>query len=359
MAQLILKEKEDVLDPVSLLTTIGQEIADLYAQKRKDIISLGIMNLVSKEKLTEKQLRKVQTQLGFEESFVSAMLAYQDEYARHKVEAKQALKQSKANFRKLKGVIPLLKNDFKDGIDRLEDILDFFGKDSEEEIFAQAIVTGALYREQNQTAVDEINLYGWLRRGELDYEKVKGSLPDYNKEKLLAWIEAGEWKTKLTSTIYFKKLPELLKPFGVVVTLIPYLTKTVYGAVKWIDGHPVVMISDRGQDLASCWFTLFHEFGHVFLHEDVKTSVDGMINDCSKSTKDKREREANKFANSYLFNGDELRKYIFELKREGNYETVKQIGDRFQVAEMFVGYWMHKAQYYPSAYPHHSITFAY
>lgn len=359
MAQMILKDKVDVQDPVLLLTTIGQEVADLYAQNGKDVTSLGVTNLVSKEKLTEKQLRKVQIQLGFEESFVSAMLAYQNEYALHKEEAKVALKQSKANFRRLKGVVPLLKNDFKDGYDRLEDILDFFGKDSEEEIFEQAIATGALYREQNQTAVDEINLSGWLRRGELDYEKVKESLPDYNKANLLAWIEGSEWKAKLTSTGYFKKLPELLRSCGVVVTLIPYLTKTVYGAVKWIDGHPVVMISDRGQDLASCWFTLFHEFGHVILHEDVQTSVDGMINDCSKSTKDKREREANKFANSYLFNGDELRKYVFELKREGNYETVKQIGDRFQVAEMFVGYWMHKAQYYPSAYPHHSITFAY
>lgn len=358
MAQMILKEKVDVQDPVLLLTTVGQEVADLYTQMGKDVTALGVKNLSSKEKLTEKQLNKVRMQLGLGDSFVTAMTAFQDEYARQKDEAKIALKRSKENYKRLKGVVPLLKNEFQNGFDRLEDILDFFGKESEDEIFEQAIATGALFREQNQASVDEINLSGWLRRGELDFEKVKQSLPDYDRESLHGWIERGEWRSKLTSVGYFKKLPELLRQYGIVVTLIPYLSKTVYGAVKWIEDHPVVMISDRGQDLASCWFTLFHEFGHVMLHEEVQTSVDGMINE-SKANKDKREKEANKFANKYLFNGGELRKYIFELKREGNYETVKQISNRFQVAEMFVGYWMHKAQYYPSAYPHHSITFAY
>lgn len=358
MTQMILKDKVDVQDPVLLLTTVGQEIADLYAQMGKDVLALGINNISAKEKFTKRQLDKARKQLGVGDSFVSAMMAYQENYARQKAEAKIALKRSKENYKRLKGVVPLLKNEFQDGFDRLEDILNFFGKDCVEEIFEQAVETGALFREQNQAIVDDINLSGWLRRGELDFEKVKGTLPEYNKVTLNAWIEMGEWRSKLTSVVYFKKLPELLRQYGIVVTLIPYLSKTVYGAVKWIENHPVVMISDRCQDLASCWFTLFHEFGHVMLHEDVRTSVDGMINEL-KANKDNREREANKFANKYLFNGGELRKYIFELKREGTYETVKQISDRFQVAEMFVGYWMHKAQYYPSAYPHHSITFAY
>lgn len=359
MAQMILKDKVEVQNPVLLLTTVGQELVSLYEQNGKDSAMLGIENLSAKEKLTERQLKKAQSQLGLDESFIVAMLGFQADYAAQKIAAKDSMKQSISYYRKLKKVLPLLKGEFEDGYDRLDDIVNFFGFDSEEEIFEHASQTVALYREQNRSKVDEINLSGWLRRGELDYMKVSEKLPEYDKVGLMAWIEAGEWRMKLRNATYFKDLPKILRQYGVVVALIPYLSNTVYGAVKWIDGHPVVMVSDRGQDLASCWFTLFHEFGHTMLHSDVHTSVDGCLNESTQAQKDKREREANKFANKYLFNGDELRKHIFQLKREDNYETVAQISQLYNVDEMFVGYWMHKAQYYPAAYAHHTISFAY
>lgn len=359
MAQMILKDKVEVQNPALLLTRVGQELVSLYEQYGKDSAILGIDNLAAKERLTERQLKKAQLQLGLDEGFVAAMQGVQVDYATQKQAAKESLKQSLQYYRKLKKVLPLLKGEFEDGYDRLDDIVNFFGLDSEEEIFEHASRTVALYREQNRSKVDEINLSGWLRRGELDYMKVGDKLPEYDKDGLMSWIEAGEWRSKLKNATYFKELPKLLHQYGIVVTLIPYLSNTVYGAVKWMDGHPVVMVSDRGQDLASCWFTLFHEFGHVMLHSDVQTSVDGSLNESTQAQKDKREREANKFANKYLFNGDDLRKHIFQLKRDDNYETVAQIGQLYNVDEMFVGYWMHKAQYYPAAYAHHPISFAY
>ena len=150
---------------------------------------------------------------------------------------------------------------FNDGNDRLDDIIDYFGVNSEEEIFKEAETVAALFREQNNVKVDPVNLKAWLRRGDLDYERF--NLPEYDEKAFADWIEAREWASFLGDESYFKSLPEKLSVFGVALVLVPYLKNTVYGAVRWKDGHPLIQISDRNQDLATCWFTLFHEFGHV------------------------------------------------------------------------------------------------
>ena len=67
-----------------------------------------------------------------------------------------------------------------------------------------------------------------------------------------------------------------------------------------------------------------------------------------KSTKDKREREANKFANSYLFKGDDLRKEVFENVREGEFMTASDMAEKYKVNIIFVAYWFIKAQYQPT-----------
>lgn len=230
--------------------------------------------------------------------------------------------------------------------------------DSEDEIFNHIREVATLYRSQTQTEINEVNLSAWIRRGELDFDKVKENMPPYNKKDFQSWIETKSWEEKQTSTHYFKSLPNVLKKFGVGLVLLPYMPKTVYGAVKWIDGHPVVMISDREQDLATCWYTLFHEFGHVLFHEN-KLVIDGVINDGEyKGQLAQRERDANKFANHYLFNGDDLRKHIFKLKQESNYEPQSLISEYYNVKPMFVGYWMRKAQYYPAQYHRIPITFS-
>lgn len=357
MAQITIIEKVEVRNPLSSLTTVGQELAGIFIDHNIDVTRLGIKNLCAKESLTDRQLEKARALLDLSDVFVQAMKDFQTEYSEQKIACKESFKKSKAYYKKLKTIIPLLGKDFNDGFDRLDDIVNYFGVDSEESIFEQVHATGCLYREQNQAPIDDVNLCGWLRRGELDFQKVKDSLPAYNKEGLLNWIDERSWSDKIAKVSYFKQLPDILKDFGVCVVLIPYLQKTVYGAVKWIEGHPVVMISDRNQDLASCWFTLFHELGHVILHEDLQTSIDGEIN-TTKGASLKREKEANKFANKYLFNGDELRKHIFELKRQNNFESQDDIAKRYNVDILFVGYWMHKAQYYPAQHIHQPIVFS-
>lgn len=352
-----LNEKSEVLNPLTLFHTIGQELENIFNIHQKDVSLMEIPDLRNKEKLTKSQIRKACEILDIEDFFIEFLESFQKEYAQKKIECKKKFEETKHSYRKLKSVIPLLKNEFNDGYDILDDIFDFFGANSEEEIKNIIKETGILYRDQNQTLVDEINLSAWIRRGELDYRKT-GNIPIYDKSKLKEWIEEKKWDAQLESVHYFESLPQILHNFGVCLVLIPYMPKTIYGAVKWIDGHPIIMISDREQDLATCWFTLFHELGHVLLHEN-ELSMDGMINGGeSKGQMTQREKDANKFANSYLFNGDDLRKHVFELKRMNIYECQGALAKRFDVKPIFVGYWMRKAQYYPNQHYKISITFS-
>lgn len=342
----IVKKKENVCNPMELMNTIGRELQVIFelSSIKDGEARLGIKDLASKEKLSEKQIDKVCEILNRGDEMREFIRSFQTNYAEQKAKAKESYKQSKKNFTKLKKILPLLRNEFNDGNDRLDDIIDYFGVDSEEEIFKEAESVAALFRQQNNVKVDPVNLKAWLRRGELDYERL--NLPEYDEEKFKKWIDSKEWVSFLDDENYFKSLHQKLSVFGIALVLVPYLQNTVYGAVRWKDGHPLIQISDRNQDLATCWFTLFHEFGHVLMHRNEEI-FEGTLNE-PKSKKDKREREANKFANNYLFNGDNLRKEVFNIARVGGVMTASALAEKYKVNLILVAYWLIKAQYQPT-----------
>jgi Zn-dependent peptidase ImmA (M78 family) len=122
----------------------------------------------------------------------------------------------------------------------------------------------------------------------------------------------------------------------------PYLDKTVHGAVRWFDNKPLIQISDKGKCLATIWYTLFHEIGHVLLHENDEIFEGNM--DLPKAQIDKKEKEANSFAYEYLFNGDNLRKFIFMQRNKYVEETfISTTSSKFSTPKIFVAYWMKKA----------------
>jgi len=342
----MVKKKVNVSNPMDLMNTIGRELLDIFelSSIKDGETRLGIKNLASKERLSDKQINKVCVFLGRGDEMKDFIRSFQDNYGIQKAKAKESYAQSKKNFTKLKKVLPLLRNEYNDGNDRLDDIIDYFGVDSEEEIFEEAESVAALFRQQNNVTVDPINLKAWLRRGELDYEKI--NLPEYDESRFSEWINERDWEAHLEDEDYFKALPQKLSVYGVALVLVPYLKNTVYGAVRWKDDHPLIQISDRNQDLATCWFTLFHEFGHVLMHRNEEI-FEGALNE-PKSKKDKREREANKFANSYLFKGDDLRKEVFNNVRGGEFMTASDMAEKYKVNIIFVAYWFIKAQYQPT-----------
>lgn len=345
--------KPQVLNPLTLRNTVGAELADILEARGIFCYNdfLGVSDLRQKEKLSQTILKKLNNLIPEAQEIILFLESFQEGYLQEKTKCQESYSRAKKNFTKLKKAIPLMKGEFNNGIDLLDDIIDFFGVDSEEQIFEDSERQAALFRKQNKMAVDPINLHIWLRRGELDFKAL--SLPPYDEDSLMGWIEGKEWEQNIENPYYFKNLPTVFANFGIALVLVPYLEKTVYGAIRWIDGHPLIEISDRNQDLATCWFTLFHEIGHVILHKNSEI-YEGEIN--TKTTA-KKEKEANKFANKYLFNGDDLRKAVFNRKNRDVTLTARELSREFGVKIIFAAYWLRKAQYYFNLQPHISIAF--
>lgn len=338
--------KVGVKNSLSMFNTVGQELESIFmthgihdAAKR-----MGIKNLSGKEILTDSQIEKACKLLNIGKELKSFLVNFQEEYQKDKIKCQIRYQEAKRNYTRLKNILPLLKDEFNEGVDRLDDILDFFEVNSEDEIFAESEAVAVLFRQQNNVDVDPLNLKAWLRRGELEFQKME--LPDYDEHAFLQWIESAEWKKHIEDSDYFMRLPSKVAPFGVALVFVPFLKKTVYGAVRWLNGHPLIEISDRKQDLATCWFTLFHEFGHVIKHKNMEI-FEGEINE-PKSKKTQREKEANKFANHYLFNGDDLRKEVFDNKRTGKCMNANLLSKKYEVNSLLVSYWLLKAQYQPT-----------
>lgn len=338
-------EKIPVLNPLTLRNTVGEELADIFEARGIENFEefIGIKELRNKERLSDKTLRIVSEILD-DPNIFKYLSDFQEEYLEEKPRYLANYKQAKKTYTKLKKVLPLLRGEFTEGYDILDDILDFFDVDSETEIFENSEKQAALFRAQNKIEVDPINLHAWLRRGELDFHAL--NLPDYDENRLMFWIESKEWMTHIEDVGYFKSLPSIFSHFGVGLIYVPSLPKTVYGAIRWIDNKPLIQISDRGHDLISCWFTLFHELGHAIKHKNVEI-YEGEINE-SKAKLNKREKEANKFANGYLFNGDNLRKAVFDRKRAGLVMSAKSLAEEFKVQPILASYWLLKAQYAPA-----------
>lgn len=350
-------DKVAVLNSISMVNTVGQELYEIFLAQDKDIGLMEIENVQERKRLSKTEMLRATRILEFDSFFVDFLSSFQDEYKQEEIKSEEQYRISMSIYRQVKRVLPVLPSDFCTGFDVLDDIREFFGAESEQDILKQCEDKVAMFHSPHNTKIDNISLCGWLRRGEIEFDKSKNTLHSYDKVNLLKWLDSYEWEKNISNVNYFKTLPNIFNRFGVCLVLLPFLSNTVYGAIQWKEGFPIVMVSDRDQDLATCWFTLFHELGHVILHEKQLT-IEGEINKSEpKYKKDKRETEANKFANHYLFKGDDLRKYIFTLKRNKDYETQSQISTQFNVNPLFVGYWMKKAQYFPTQKTNIPITF--
>ena len=334
--------KATVNNPMEMFSTVGAELLEMLEEHgvTNGAEAMGMKCLEQKEYLSDRQIAKACALLSDVPDLDGYLRRWQDDYAQRKVEAQTAFASYRTMYGQAKAILPMLGDEFMDGRDVLDDLLDYLGVDTVEEVEARMGNYAALYRKQGKTKINPIHLYGWLRRGELDFAKMQ--LPAYDAAALQAWIDGRSWEAHLDDADYLKQLPAELATMGVALVLVQYLPNTVYGAVRWMDGHPLVQISDRGNDLAACWFTLTHELGHVLLHAG-ETVIDGELNN-SKAEQTAKERAANKFANGYLFGGDDLRKRVFAIKKSGERWTIAEVlAAHPDVSPSMVYYWLRQS----------------
>ena len=134
----------------------------------------------------------------------------------------------------------------------------------------------------------------WLRKGELDAQKLDCA-PFHGAQFTEALGELRGYTTKKPEE-FVPALHERCAAAGVAVVILPPLPGVrAYGATRWLHStKALVQLSLRGKTDDHFWFTFFHEAGHVLKHG--KRAVFVEDGDTKAATRDPREAEADAFA---------------------------------------------------------------
>lgn len=130
----------------------------------------------------------------------------------------------------------------------------------------------------------------WLTVGERSVDLA--TLPPYDADGLRAALPGLRTLT-LSPGDSPSRAQDMLARVGVVLAFVPPVPSLgIYGATRWLDGHPLIQLSLLRKTDDQFWFTLFHEIGHVLLHPQQGLYLTGDDDDA--------EDEANTFSADLL-----------------------------------------------------------
>ncbi|KVT08105.1 hypothetical protein WT24_17250 [Burkholderia sp. MSMB1078WGS] len=155
----------------------------------------------------------------------------------------------------------------------------------------------AAFRTSDTFEEDEVATAAWLRRGELEAEKIEC------KKWSPALFKAQLPKIRALTNIpnpseFLPKLQELCAEGGVAVVIVKAPKGCRASGATFFGGpdKAVLLLSVRYLSDDQFWFSFFHEAGHLVLHWD----ADLMILETSDGPMSPQEEEANKFATEQL-----------------------------------------------------------
>ena len=150
----------------------------------------------------------------------------------------------------------------------------------------------AAFRKAEKKEPSPHALAAWLRVGEREAEKL--DLPPFDRSALRKAIPELRRATRTCGEID-GVLREILGPAGVAFVSAPHLAKTyANGAAYWHGNKAILLLSIRGLYSDIIWFSLFHEVGHLLLHDKASTFIEGL------GLSSKEEDEANSWASDTL-----------------------------------------------------------
>lgn len=180
----------------------------------------------------------------------------------------------------------------------LMELLAFFQVGSVDALRQVIARQAVAYRQGTAHAVDEYALATWLKLGEMEAAASTEDLPPFDHAVLEDLLPDIRRLSVRPTKTFGAELVALLAKSGVQLIYVPEVQGArMYGATRWINGRPVIALTARGRNDGQFWFTLFHEIGHVLLHQDQRTHIRPADADVDA---DPAEREANVFASLKL-----------------------------------------------------------
>lgn len=182
---------------------------------------------------------------------------------------------------------------YKDKIQQLQEVLNFFGVASPEQWEIRWQGREVSYRKSAVFKSDPYAIASWLRAGELVAQKVECKPFDMTKFKN-ALYEIR--KLTIHPPEFFRSdIIRLCAECGIAVAFVPELPKIrASGATWWVNPNKaIIQLSLRYKSDDQLWFSFFHEAGHILLHGKKEIFIEG-------DSKNSKEDEADRFASDVL-----------------------------------------------------------
>ncbi|MFH1007975.1 MAG: HigA family addiction module antitoxin [Candidatus Latescibacterota bacterium] len=147
----------------------------------------------------------------------------------------------------------------------------------------------------------------WLRIGELQAQKT--ALAPFEKDVFEKLLPTLRRMTRQSPEVFETNLQKILAEVGVALVLCPHLPNTyAHGATFWLHSKKaVLMLTLRGAWADIFWFSLFHEIGHLLLHDRRTVFLE---EDDGNTLFRTMEEEADMFAAETLIQADEYRQFV-------------------------------------------------
>lgn len=190
-------------------------------------------------------------------------------------------------------------DDTRVATERIQSLLSFFGIAVQEawvDYYLNQKLAGN-FRISLKATKNPYALSAWIRRGEILAAAM--NVVDYNKTALINALPLLKKIMADANGNVLSDIQNVLNSAGVKFVYVPSLPKvSASGLSRWINGSPVVQVSDRMKRYDIFWFSLFHELGHILYHKSKFISLENV----DYSDKDlEKEKEADEFAVKWTF----------------------------------------------------------
>jgi len=182
----------------------------------------------------------------------------------------------------------------KDPIERLRNVLNFYGAASPESLLRIARQKDLAFRQSTVRRVAQYGTLAWIRKGELEAQCF--ACAPYDEKRFREALRQVRRLTQEPAEVFEPRVRQLCAEAGVAVVFVPELPGIrTWGATEWLGAEKaMIQLSLRYKTDDHLWFTFFHEAAHILLHPKraIFLELDGGL--------DRREDEANRFAADFL-----------------------------------------------------------
>jgi len=193
---------------------------------------------------------------------------------------------------------------FEEPTEILNAVLSFFGVNSPDQWETVWQNPQGAYRQSPAFKKNPEANSVWLRKGELESEKINCN--KYDQALFRDALQNFRAYTRYGPEKFESEVVDQCADAGVAVVFVPPLKGVpVYGVTRWLTPEKaLIQLSLRGKYEDIFWFTFFHEAGHLLKHgkKDIFIESDGYTSD--------KEEEADRFASNLLIPTLEWRRFI-------------------------------------------------